>query len=162
MVDEIEKIVIPRYREIEGNLIAYVWKGEPDIIGHGANCMKLMGAGIAAQIRRHFPEAYKVDQDDTRRYYERLGDFSQADVEIDKEGNSVKILNIYSQEKPGPDFDPTALRLSLRKINRLFPDKSIYLPLIGCGIGGGDWLIVQDIIKEELSDMFVTIVHFKK
>ena len=161
MVEEIEKIVIPRYREVVGNLIAYVWKGEPDIIGHGANCMKLMGVGIAAQIRRHFPEAYQVDQDDSRIYYERLGDFSHADVKIDEEGNTVKILNIYSQLKPGANFDPTALRLSLSKINGLFSNKSIYLPLIGCGIGGGDWLIVQDIIKEELSDMFVTIVHFK-
>ena len=40
--------------------------------------------------------------------------------------------------------------------------KSIGLPKIGCNLAGGDWNIVREIIRRELKDMDVTIVHYDK
>ena len=39
---------------------------------------------------------------------------------------------------------------------------SFGLPLIGCGIAGGEWDEVREIIKSELSEFDVTIVHFNQ
>jgi O-acetyl-ADP-ribose deacetylase (regulator of RNase III) len=48
----------------------------------------------------------------------------------------------------------------MRKINHQYPRKKIGLPKIGCGLAGGDWNIVRQIIERELIDMDVTIVNF--
>ena len=77
-------------------------------------------------------------------------------------------------------FDYEALILCLRKINHIFKGKHIGLPgSIGAGLAGGIWdkndlplkmlealhrnfKDVKTIIQEELKDMNVTIVHYKK
>ena len=161
LIEEIEMTEIPIFQEVDGNIIELFYQGKFNIIGQGCNCYKLMGAGLAAQIAAQIPEMRDADKDDPRQYWQRLGDFTQAEIGLDAEGNTGLGLNIYSQLEPGKNFDPIALRLALRKINKIFVGTSIGLPLIGCGIAGGDWEEVKEIIKEELSDMYVTIVHYK-
>jgi hypothetical protein len=76
-------------------------------------------------------------------------------------------------------LDYEALTLCLRKINHIFKGLHIGLPLIGCHLAGGVWDYeqlpegeqfdyitgrkkdVKTIIKQELKDMNVTIVHYK-
>ena len=53
-------------------------------------------------------------------------------------------------------------RTCLRKINHFYRGKKIGLPLIGCGIAGGDWNMVRAIIQQELKDCDVTVVIYKK
>lgn len=76
------------------------------------------------------------------------------------------IVNSYTQYGVGKinkSLDYEALTLCLRKINHRFKGKHIGLPyVIGCGLAGGDIDIVIPIIKKELSDMFVTMVRWKK
>lgn len=92
--------------------------------------------------------------------------------------NAYTQYNWDTQTKP---LDYEALRLCLRKINHLFKGFHIGLPLIGCHLSGGIWDFtkeafdyseiqkytvgikkdVKTIIKEELKDMNVTIVHYK-
>ncbi len=94
----------------------------------------------------------------------------------------IVVINAYTQYEPGSNLDYEALTLCLRKINHIFKGKHIGLPLIGCGIAGGIWdqhqlsdddfkdyengkyqsIFVKTIIQEELKDMDVTIVHYKK
>lgn len=84
--------------------------------------------------------------------------------------NSVIVVNSYTQYGFGRNhengtevpLDYEALRLCLRKINHSFKGYHIGLPLIGCGLAGGSWEIVKKIISEELINMKVTIVHYKK
>ena len=38
--------------------------------------------------------------------------------------------------------------------------KSIGLPLIGCGLAGGDWSIVRDIIADVFEDTFIDVTIF--
>jgi hypothetical protein len=40
-------------------------------------------------------------------------------------------------------LDYEALTLCMRKINYTFTGKHIGLPMIGCGLAGGDWNIVK-------------------
>jgi len=103
--------------------------------------------------------------------------------------SSLSIVNAYTQFMYGTNhtdgvskpLDYEALTLCLRKINHIFKGKHIGLPLIGCHLAGGIWdytkLSIDDkeyhyyiagwkkdvktIIKEQLKDMNVTIVHYK-
>lgn len=147
-------------KEIKGNLLDIFDKedSELDVIAHGANCFCTMGAGIAAQIKKRYPEAYFADM-----YYhipvgsiERLGNLSSA--------HNNEVYNIYTQWRPGANADYSALRLGLRKLNYLFKDEkrvqTLGLPLIGCGIGGLEWTNVKQIILDEITDMNLVIVHF--
>lgn len=50
----------------------------------------------------------------------------------------------------------------MKKVRNLFSDKKIGLPLIGAGLAGGNWKVIEQIIKEELEDheVDVTIVRY--
>lgn len=144
------------YREIEGDLIELFKKGEFDMIAHGCNCQKSMYAGIARKIVEEFIQPWHIDQRDNRSPIQRFGDMTIAAV-----GDNV-IANLYTQLHPGPDFDINALKVCLKKLNYMFGGHSIGLPQIGCGIGGGDWNEVCKVIQEQLFDMNVTVVIYRK
>lgn len=148
-------------KETKGDLIELAKQGEFNLIAHGANCFKTMGAGIALQIRNNFPDAYKADKSDARLSLERLGDFTSSS-HYNNKGKNFTIINLYTQFEPGPNLDYEALTLGLRKVNMLYGGLSIGLPQIGAGIGSGDWNKILKIIKRELKDMDVTIVYYEK
>jgi len=150
-------------KEIKGDLIEIAKKGgEFNTIMHGANCFSTMGSGIAKQIKDNFPNAYLADTKDPRSPLQRLGDFSW-EIEKSENEDSLAVINLYQQFEPGRNLDYDALRLGLRKVNFIFKNHQIGLPkFMGCGIAGGDWNIVEQIIKEELKDCKVTIVEYNK
>lgn len=143
------------YKEVKGDLIEMTKEGAFDVICHGANCLKNMEAGIAKLIKTNFIRAYITDRDDMRLSRQRLGDLSYS-YDIDSD---TYVVNLYTQYYGGKNLDYEALTLSLRKLAMVFnEDTHIGLPMIGCGIAGGDWDRVKSIIKEELKEYKVTIV----
>lgn len=154
------------YKEIKGDLIQLAKEGHFDIICHGANCLSVMGAGIAAQIAKEFPIAAAVDRlDFTPTKHGKLGNFTVGIHHYPYGSNRIplEIVNLYTQYEPGPNLDYEALILCLRKINRLCKDQNrkIGLPQIGCGIAGGDWERVKAIIQQELTDVDYTVVIYE-
>lgn len=152
---------------IQGDLIKLALKGNFDVIGHGCNCFNTMGAGIAPQIAKAFPDAYKADQLSEIGDYNKLGNYTIGCHEI-LPGEVIAVLNLYTQyyyRRPSPKssipLDYDALRLCLRKVNMEFNGYHIGLPWIGCGLAGGNQERVQNIIEEELTHMVVTIVEYK-
>lgn len=145
------------YREIKGDLLDLFDKGEFTNIIHGANCRKVMGAGIAKQIKQKYPEAYYADI-----YFElpeglwRLGKYSTT--------HDCSIINLYTQDEPGSNASLEAITLGLRLLaDEVFTkDCLIGLPLIGCGIGGLKWTDVKSIIQRELKDFNITVVKYDK
>lgn len=146
------------FNEIKGDLLSLFREGKFDLIVHGANCFNTMGAGIAYQIATQFPEAEQADKDFLIPVGDinRLGTFSM--VQLDK----GLILNAYTQFKPGRNLSAEALIINLAKIGQLFKGKHIGLPLIGCGIAGGNWKEVRELIRYYLRDCKVTVVHWTK
>ena len=153
------------YKEIKGDLIELGKQGGFDIIGQGCNCFCRMGAGIAYGIAKNFPDAVRADNETECGDESKLGDYSVGYHYNDDTGKYLNILNCYTQfghnsaEKP-VDYD--AIEKVMIKINNAHKYKSIGLPLIGCGLAGGDWNIVKEIIQKTLVDMDVTIVHYNK
>lgn len=151
---------------VEGNLIKLALEGEFDVITHGCNCFCTMGAGIAVPMKQAFGcDKFKMEDKKYRGNINKLGI-------IDWEYNpalQLIVINSYTQYRYGRNhangaekpIDYEALTLCLRKINHIFKGKKIGLPLIGAGLAGGDWNIIEKIIEKELKDMDVTIVKFK-
>jgi O-acetyl-ADP-ribose deacetylase (regulator of RNase III) len=159
-------------KEIEGDLIKMAKYGKFDVIVHGCNCYATMGAGIAVAVRNTFPEAYQADrQFKIKNGEKRLGKLSFAFANT-ATGEAVMVANLYTQLNPGKDFRESALKEALESLKNqikfLYQFKrgglvKIGFPLIGCGIGGGDWNRVRQIITDSLSEGFqITIVHFKQ
>lgn len=175
------------YTEIKGDLIELAKEGKFDVISHGANCFCMMGAGIAVAMKNSFSaDKFELEAKRYRGDYNKLGqidyepvnrktgkvintleDLFTADIDSDlltdnRIEHSVIVVNSYTQFDGGSNLDYTALRMCLKKINFMFKGRSIGLPLIGCGIAGGDWNIVKQLIKAYLKDMDVTIVRYEK
>lgn len=152
------------YKEIEGNLIALAKAGAFDVIAHGCNCFCTMGAGIAPQMAKAFEcDKYSLENPSRRGDIQKLGNFDHG--HWPEENSTLTILNCYTQYGLRPDngtpaLDYNALSLCLKKMNHIFKGKRIGLPQIGCGLAGGDWGIVKELIKFQLKDCDVTVVIY--
>lgn len=137
----------------KGDLIKNVTSG---VIMHQTNCHGVMGAGFALQLKHTYPINYQhytrycaACKDDPRRL---LGE-----ALIVKEGD-VTIINAFGQVGTG-GRKPTSydalddifykLYHSEVNINQSWNDH-IHLPLLGCGLGGGVWIVVEEIILSHL------------
>lgn len=145
-------------KEIKGDLVQMAIDEEFDVIAHGCNCFCNMGAGIAKTIKQHFPNAARVDKDTQYGLKKKLGSCSIA------RHKKLWIVNAYTQYRygRGVNVDYDAIRKCMKYIKENFSGMRIGLPLIGCGLAGGDWSIVKKIIGEELGDEDITIVHYYK
>ena len=147
---------------LKGNLLQLALDGNFDVIIHGCNCMCTMGAGIARQIKQHFPDAYKADQATKSGDRKKLGTYTSAEVE--RAGVHYTVINAYTQydfggRKVNVDYD--AVRSCFRAIRRDFAGKRIGYPMIGAGLAGGNWDTIAAIIDEELEGEDHTLVIFQ-
>lgn len=134
----------------KGNLLS-VQRG---IICHQVNCRHVMGAGLAAQIKRKFPHHYA----DYMSRYAHLG--SAVITEI-QPGN-LYVAGIYGQDDYGrtgqytqyPAFEQGLTRVS--EFAKQHHNLPVYLPYgIGCGLAGGDWNIISTIIHDVIPDAII-------
>lgn len=143
---------------IEGDLIKLGKEGYFDVIVHGCNCLNVMGAGIALQIKNEFPNAWEEDQRTRPGDLYKLGKYTLGFHE------KLRIVNAYTQWKPGNGVmvDYEAVRSVFKLIRKDFHGRKIGYPMIGAGLAGGDWTIISKIIDEELLGEDHTLVIFKK
>lgn len=121
---------------------------EATYIGHGVNCMGLMGAGVAKTVREKFPQTYEEYQYMCSHNYLIVGDFFPYDE------NGKVIVNLATQYRPGPDATYEAVFGALTKFSKQASTPRritkngnvIAIPEIGCGIGGLEWPVVKKII----------------
>ena len=146
-------------RRIEGDLLQLALEGRFDVIVHGCNCFHTMGAGIAKHIARQFPEAYKADLATPKGDRTKLGTYSSA--QVDREDVSFTVVNAYTQfnwRGQGRKADYDAIEGCFRKIGLDFRGQHIAYPMIGAGLAGGDWNVIENIIEECLGDTPHTLV----
>lgn len=136
---------------VSGDLLADHY----DIFCHQVNCMATMGDGLAAQIKKIYPEV-------TGKYY--LFCFDHKD-DIDsmlgrvlyvKTRDNKWCANMFAQKDYGRDkrytdykaFDSclehlkNKLKISDKNLTVGFPDH------IGCGLAGGDWNIILEKLQK--------------
>lgn len=126
------------------------------VIGHQTNLKGVMGGGLALQIRKKFPIAYGAYSALISK--QKLGDCQIIMVSRDNgtPSQNLYIANLFGQDGFGSgevDTDYDALRAALKKLNDWATQNvvEVYLPYgLGCGLAGGDWRIVSEIIEEEV------------
>ena len=122
------------------------------IIVHQVNCRMVMGAGLALQIRKKWPRHYE----DFMSRIPHLGGLVITQVNSD-----LYIVGVYGQEDFGRGKCQTnydALVKGLRAIQTMSREKNlpVYLPFgIGCGLAGGSWDIVEQIIASNVPDSII-------
>jgi len=124
---------------IKGNLL-----NQQGVILHQVNCKRVMGAGIAKQIRSLYPQHYK----DYINAPQKLGD-----IVITHISPSLTIIGLFAQDGYGRHkqyTDYNALEQCLIKVAQL-NIQPIFAPYkIGCGLGGGDWEVVKSLFEQHL------------
>lgn len=138
------------------------------VIAHGCNNQGVMGAGVAKIIRDRFPKAYAD-------YVDALYDLAERQLPAlplgwnnysrQPQGNVFLVVNMITQtlakvERP----------VSYDAIDDCFADLFQYMkthgytgvsiPKIGAGLGGGDWAVIEAIIRgqeSKVSGITVTV-----
>jgi O-acetyl-ADP-ribose deacetylase (regulator of RNase III) len=149
-------------KTVKGDLIKLAKQGVFDVIVHGCNCFNIMGAGIAAQIAKEFPEAYQADEEAFESKTNRLGDFSAAYIpKRDDMVKSLCVINAYTQLYPGPCASYRAIIDVFERLSvSIHKDSKIGIPAIGCGIGGLDWDEVSRMIDATMPHHDLTFVEY--
>lgn len=113
---------------------------EMGVVCHGVNCMGKMGSGVALAIKKKWPEVYER----FKRRGSGKGLLGTADT-IYVNGTSLIIVNCYTQVfygfGGGRYADPDAIDRSLTRAARIADlyNLPLYIPKIGCGLGGLNW-----------------------
>ena len=102
------------------------------VICHGVNCKNKFGSGLAKQIAQKYPTA-KED-------YHSVENKILGQVKFSKVTPLLEIAHCFTQEEYGYDSrkyaDLNAITVCLTKVleqRRLY---TVFVPLIGCGLGG--------------------------
>lgn len=125
-------------------------QGEVDIICHQTNCKGVMGAGIALQIRKEYPEVFKQ----YKAYCDKYGSELLGKTLFVNCGDGKVVANLFGQNGFGRGFcqtDYEALEKAISAVARVATKakKSVGFPYkIGCDLAGGDWEIVSKIIEK--------------
>lgn len=130
-------------------------------ICHQVNCQGKMGSGVAKQIREKYPVVYTKYKRVCDRYSEKerlMGRILNVPINEDK-----VIVNIFGQLDYGYDgkrhTDISALRRACEELSDIVQfGETIAMPYrIGCGLGGGDWGEVMDMLSEVFRDHLLTL-----
>ncbi|AMR46943.1 macro domain-containing protein [Bacillus mojavensis] len=152
-------------RIVKGNIL----DASEDIIVQQVNCKGVMGAGLAKAILSKYPNVKKE--------YQSFRNFNLNKGLTDKDllglvnyvrVSDVKVIaNVFGQVNIKKNrFDKTvytkteALTRGLKEVKELSKqlNKSVAIPYgIGCGLAGGDWNIISELIDSIFSDYKVTI-----
>ncbi len=150
--------------------IGDMFAGPEKILVHGCNAQGRMGSGVAKVVRDRFPAAYDAYAKVHRERGLRLGEVIWAICDDRIIGNAI------TQERYGYDgqryVDYDAIRDAMREVNRFVqqvqsgdididrigPVVRVGFPLLGAGLGGGEWSVIAAIIEDK-SDCFTPVVY---
>lgn len=124
------------------------------VVAHGCNCQGVMGSGVAKAIRAKWPVAYERYHAFVKSFKETEGDtkgllgiaqtLNVGDPFVD-ETNSIFVSNMFTQDRYGADgkvyADISAIETALDATMAFCrgADLPLYMPLVGCGLGGLSW-----------------------
>lgn len=136
---------------------------EQGMIVHGCNAQGVMGSGVADQIRRKYPYAYRTYYDAYTAAGLMLGEVIYAVFDT----KNLIIANAITQQFFGRDpnrvyVDYHAVRKCMRNVAGVAKQHNmqVHFPKIGAGLARGNWSILSTIIDEELDDAGVEgILH---
>lgn len=151
-------------KTVKGDLLKMGKNGDFEVIVHGCNCFHTMGAGIAAQIAKQFPNVYEADKQTEYGSKSKLGTYSMHTEDID--GHFLTVVNMYTQfsfgERRSVSYDAIAdgFEALAEDLKQSHEEIRIGFPMIGAGLAGGDWDVIKVIIEKALDGLDHTLVVY--
>lgn len=129
-------------------------------IAHGVNCRNRMGSGVARAIYEKWPEVKK-------RYHSLCGSYKDdAAASLLGTAQAIhlpdkSIFNLFTQLNFGYDgkryVSYKAIVESFTMMKTIMgKETEVAIPKIGSGLGGGDWNIISNILKD-FDDLDITV-----
>ena len=135
---------------IDGN----IFDCTENIIVHQTNCQGVMSSGIAKQVKERYPEVFNA-------YYHYCKTQELKDIFgtalICQVSDYKYIANVFGQNTFGQGLQTNydMLKNALKEVHDFAKENNLSVAIpykIGCGLGGGDWNTVYDIITEIFFD----------
>lgn len=138
--------------EIKGDALDFANQNGFALI-HCCNAQGKMGSGIAKQIKTKFPNAYKEYMQS-----HSLGSLSCDDL------SNPSIINMVAQKYYGNDgkkyinYGVLANCLSRISSSGINTHTIVVPKLMGCGLAGGRWDVVEELVIGMLGDRFNILI----
>ena len=147
---------------IDGNL----FNSRANIICHKCNCQGIMGSGVAAEVKKRYPNVFQKYREDYINGKLQLGYVCFATARQDQ-----VVANMCGQDKFGYDGVVYTNYEQLQKCLDSVKEYATYeydkrpviaFPyLMSCYRGGGDWNVVYKMIEDTFADFDVEIWRFQ-
>lgn len=146
-------MMLPHLELTNGDLLS----AKEPVIAHGCNIRGAFGAGVAADIKRRWPAAASAYD-----YAVASGALALGDVVWVGVADNTKLLgHVITQSGYGRDgrryvsYDALdkGLRAVIEKSISEFDARTVAIPAIGLGLGGGRWPIVSAILEDVGNDL---------
>ena|SRR5258708_3102620 len=146
---------------VEGDL--FLNKYNVQAFAHGCNCIGSMGAGIAVEVKRRYPDMYEEYH---RRCKANPREFNLGDSFLWKANGKPWIFNLATQENTWTKRATykgveTALE-NMKEQADAEHITNIAMPRIGAGYGGLSWKKVRAIIERIFTDWPGTLYVYDK
>jgi O-acetyl-ADP-ribose deacetylase (regulator of RNase III) len=131
---------------------------ESGILVHVVNDVGAWGKGFVLAVSRRWPHV-------KYEYKKHWQKFELGDVQFVFAKPGLVVANLFGQRgisgKQCVRYG--ALKRGLRDIAEVARDNNlpVHMPKIGCGLAGGSWIIVRDLIEQELAGLDVTIYEWE-
>ncbi len=143
------------------------------VLAHFTNCQSGPWGGLAGEVKRRYPKAWKDDCQTKKGDRSKMGtckviQIGQDDATVDDNGLIEYICNLYTQFDISRDermSDYEAIYRALEHLKATFrgTERVIGLPyLAGCGLGRANWNIVRVMIDEVFKDSGIEVLICKK
>ncbi len=137
---------------LSGDATAPAAVGEKFIV-HVCNDIGGWGKGFVLALSRRWPEPEKA----YRQWYKSQEGFALGEIQLVSVAEQLQVCNLIGQRdirtRQGvPPIRYEAITAGLAKLAPLAKQQnaSIHMPRIGCGLAGGSWEVVEDIIEKTL------------
>ena len=144
-----------------GNFFDY----NADIMINTVNCVGVMGAGVALQFKKQYPDMNTEYVKLCRKGLIQPGKphvWSNAGLFSDEK--QITIINFPTKNDWKKPSEYEYIELGLKWLKEYLSDKptsTITIPALGCGHGGLDWETVKKLIIKYLSDIETRILVFE-
>lgn len=130
------------------------------IIAHGCNAQGVMGSGVAAIIRKKYPEAYTAYMASKNAFGLHMGTVLFV-ASNDKSIANCITQEFYGTEKRHADYEAIATVMRCLDEQAVMREvDAVAMPLIGAGLAGGDWNVITAIIESEFKNVTPVVYVF--
>lgn len=131
---------------VTGNIVL---SPETHII-HGCNAQGKFRSGVAGAVRDKYPACYQAYMNEYEKNGLQLGNI----IVYNDPNANITIYNAITQEFYGYDgkcyVDYNAIMTAMIRADEHCTSGRLAMPMIGAGLGGGDWELISNIIENSV------------